>query len=116
MWKAIEVSRNDGSILSEINNTFLTLIPKKEDPENIGDFRPISLCNTIYKILSKILARHLKPILPKIILEEKIGFFLGRSIIDGLLIIQETLHSTNKNKLVSMFMKLDIQKAYDMVD
>ena len=58
----------------------------------------------------------MKLILHKIILEEQTRFVPGRSILDGILIIQETLHTTNKNKIASMFMKLDIQKAYDMVD
>ena len=115
-WRAIEASRNGGALLSEINYSFLTLIPKKSDPESAGDYRPIALCNTVYKIFSKILAIRLKVLLPKIISEEQTGFVPGRSILDGILTIQETIHSTSKSKEPRMFMKLDIQKAYDMVD
>ena len=116
LWKAIEASRNGGSLLAEINYSFFTLIPKKDCPENPGDFRPIALCNTIYKIFSKVLANRLKAIMPKLISEEQTGFVPGRSILDGILIIQETIHSAAINKEPCMFMKLDIQKAYDMVD
>ena len=70
LWKAIEASKNGGSLLSKINYTFLTLIPKKDDIENLRDFRPTDLCNTIYKILPIFLANRLNLILPKIILEE----------------------------------------------
>lgn len=102
--------------MAEINYSFLTLIPKKNVLEYLGDFHPISLCNTVYKIFSKILAKRLKGLLPKLISKEQIGFVLGRSILDGILTIQETIHFASKNKEACMFMKLDIQKAYDMVD
>lgn len=56
----------------------------------------------------------MKVLLPKLISKEKMGFVLWRLILDGVIIIQEKLHSSNKNKRASMFMKLDIQKAYAM--
>ena len=116
LWVAIEATRNGGSILKEINHTFLTLIPKKGNAEVPGDYRPIALCNTIYKILSKALATRLKTLLPKLISEEQTRFMPGKSIIDGISIIQETIHSAKSNKEACMFLKLDIQKAYDKVD
>ena len=116
LWEAIEASRRGGSILAEINYSFFTLIPKKSDPTTPGDYRPIALCNTIYKIFAKILANRLKPLLSKVISEEQTGFVPGRSILDGIITIQETIHSAQKTKKACMFMKLDIQKAYDMVD
>ena len=58
----------------------------------------------------------MKTFLPKVILEEQMSFVLARSILEGILIIQKTLYLANKHKKASMFMKLDIHKAYDMVD
>lgn len=116
LCKAIEASRNVGSILTEINHTFSMLIPKKSNHEGPRDFRPIALCNTIYKILSITLAFRFKSILPKLIYEEQTSFVPGRSILDGITIIQETIHSAKLNKEACMLMKLDIQKAYDMVN
>ena len=58
---------NSGTILKSINHTFLTLIPKVKNPEIVAQFRPISLCNVIYKILSKVIVNRLKPFLNSII-------------------------------------------------
>lgn len=100
----------------EINNTFLTLIPKKSNYEGLGDFLPIALCNTIYKILTKTLAKKLKTLLPKIISEEQMTLLPKRSILDGIIIIQEIIHLVNLKKEASMLRKLDIQKANDKIN
>ena len=55
---------NSGCLLKSINHTFITLIPKVKNPEKVIDFRRISLCNFIYKLVSKVLANRLKLILP----------------------------------------------------
>ena len=58
---------NNGNMLSDINNTNIVLIPKVQNPESLSEFRPISLCNVIHKIISKVLAKRLKQVLPQII-------------------------------------------------
>ena len=61
-------SLNNGSLLKTVNHTLITLIPKVQNPERVTKFRPISFCNMIYKIVSKVIANHLKPFLNSIIL------------------------------------------------
>ena len=60
---------NSRSIRRYINHTFIILIPKVQNPERVSDFHPISLCNVIYKIISKEIANRLKPLLNSIIFE-----------------------------------------------
>ncbi|GAA0146857.1 hypothetical protein LIER_36395 [Lithospermum erythrorhizon] len=68
---------NNGHILKEINNTFITLIPKIKSHSTIGDYRPISLCNVIYKIASKVLVNGLKPHMNSLISRYQNGFLHG---------------------------------------
>jgi hypothetical protein len=66
---AVLTCLNSGKILKAINHTYITLIPKVQNPEEVMEFCPISLCNVIYKLISKILANRLKILLPTIVSE-----------------------------------------------
>lgn len=102
-------------ILNEFNSTFITLIPKVEFPESPKDFRPISLCDTIYKIISKLLANRIKPFLDKIISPYQSVFVPGRQIADNIVIAQrlftrKDMRGKNKRKRVSWGSKSTCQK------
>ena len=117
--KAVLSCLNSGRILKSINHTFITLVPKVKSPERVTEFRPISLCNVIYKLISKVLANRLKLILPRIVSDSQSTFVPGRLITDNVLVAFETLHYMHHNKIGrdgAMALKLDMSKAYDRVE
>lgn len=110
---------NEKADLDEINSTLVTLIPKVKDPMYVGDFRPISLCNVLYKVISKVLINRLKPISPVVISGTQSAFVPGRLITDNALITYEFLHHLRlmkEGKRCYATMKLDMSKAYDRVE
>lgn len=116
--RAVKAFFHSGNLLKEINHTFLALIPKIANPESSNHFRPISLCSTIYKIISKIMANRLKIVLGKIIHPLQGAFTPERLIQDNILVAHEVFHSF-KNKTGKkgwMAIKLDMEKAYDRLE
>jgi hypothetical protein len=79
-------------------------------------FASISLCNLCYKIIAKLLANRLRPILSKGLAEEQLGFLHGRQILDAVGTAQESLHSIKQKKQRALILKLDLMKAYDLIN
>lgn len=114
------------SNLQDLNQTHIALIPKVAAPDKANQFRPISLCNSSYKILSKILANRLKSILPLIISENQNEFLQERQIQDisfwlmRLSITSETKKKKRKRekkgKCFEAGLKMDMNKAFDRVE
>ena len=103
---------NSGVLPCELNETYISLIPKVASPQKITEFRPISLCNVVYKTISKVLENRLKRILREVIDESQSAFVSGRSITDNVLVAFETMHCIDqrrKGKEALMAVKLDIR-------
>ena len=111
---------NSSSLPQHLNHTVIALIPKVNKPELVSKFRPISLCNVLYKIFSKVLANRLKRILLKIITTEHQSAFTKNCLIfDNIMAAFETLHSMQHHNSVKdgfMALNLDMSKIYDSVE
>lgn len=99
-----------------VNCSFATLVPKKDNLADIGDFKPISLINYVYKILSKVLANRFKQVLPAVVDHVQSAFLGGRSIMNGVLIANEVVDWWKKSKKKGLILKLDFEKVYDSVN
>ncbi|XP_021736564.1 uncharacterized protein LOC110703122 [Chenopodium quinoa] len=107
------------SSLDLVNRTNIALIPKVNEPKTTAEFRPISLCNVLYKLVSKALVMRLKLILPGIVSENQSAFVPGRLITDNALIAMELFHTMkkrSKGRKGTIALKLDMSKAYDRVE
>lgn len=110
---------NGGALPEKWNEMDAVLVPKVQNPEKLKDLRPISLCNVVYKIASKVLSNHLKVILPDIVSQNQSAFVLGRMITNNVLIAYELTHYLqNKRTSTDGFaaLKLDMSMAYDRIE
>jgi hypothetical protein len=112
-------SLNLGIMNKDLNSTYIALIPMSKNPVCLIDYRPISLCNVLYKLISKVLANGIKEVLPAIISPYQSAFILGHLVTDNILAVYETLHTMHSqmySKLGFMVVKLDMSKAYNRVE
>uniref|UniRef100_A0A7C9A9X3 Uncharacterized protein n=1 Tax=Opuntia streptacantha TaxID=393608 RepID=A0A7C9A9X3_OPUST len=109
---------NGQDIPPKLNHTFVALIPKKANLMLMLEFCPISLCNFIYKPVTKVFSNGFKPPLANIVSELQSAFTLGRLITDNILVAYEIFHSMYNDMKVggAMAIKLDMLKAYDKIE
>lgn len=112
----VEESISEASIAAELNISKIALLPKSDDRSKVQNFRPISLLNTPYKIVAKILANRMKPLLHHWILPSQTGFVPNRCILDNIFLAFEAIEWTLENQQDLSMLLLDFEKAYDRVN
>ncbi|XP_071695221.1 uncharacterized protein [Rutidosis leptorrhynchoides] len=98
------------------NASFVTLVPKKKDPLCLGDFRPISLIGSYYKVIAKLLSNRLRKVIPSLVGPEQSAFLRGRFILDGALIVNECVDYLKNNRKKGLIFKVDFEKAFDCLN
>ncbi|WVZ95314.1 hypothetical protein U9M48_041096 [Paspalum notatum var. saurae] len=101
--------------LNKLNSAHICLLPKNPDATCISDFRPISLTHSVAKIISKALANRLALCLGQLVSRSQSAFIRKRSIHDNFLFTQSLIRELHKTKTPTLFLKLDIAKAFDSV-
>ncbi|XP_077228466.1 uncharacterized protein LOC143861423 [Tasmannia lanceolata] len=114
--KAIQYFFRSGNLLPAFNTTFIALIPKCSGASSPNQFRPISLCNFFYKIITKLMAYRLSKIMNQIVSPHQSAFIKDRLIQDNVLLTHDLCHNFHKlSNTKALCIKLDLKKAYDYV-
>ena len=118
LWHLVASAFSNGRVDPDIVETLIVLIPKGEQPVHLKNFRPISLCNVIYKVITKVLVNRLRPFLDELVGPLQGSFIPGRGTTDNVVVAQEVLHYMHKTKIKKgvVAFKIDLEKAYDRVN
>lgn len=101
--------------LFHLNFGTITLLPKKEGATRIEQFRPICLLNVSFKIFTKVGTDRLTKMAHSVVQSTQTAFMPGRNILEGVVVLHETLHEIHSKKLDGLIFKVDFEKAYDKV-
>jgi hypothetical protein len=99
-----------------LNFGVITLIPKEKEVRRIQQYRPICMLNVSFKIFTKVMANRLESIACRITKSSQSAFLPGRYILEGVVVLHETLHELKRNRRNGLILKLDFEKAYDKVN
>ena len=102
--------------MDRLNKGLLVLIPKCQAAEQVGDFRPIALSNSLYLIIAKALANRLREVINSLVRPAQTAFILGRQMLDSVVIAEEIVAAWQRKGTKGFMWKVDFAKAYDSLD
>jgi hypothetical protein len=95
----------------KLNFGVITLLPKKEDAVQIQQYRPICLLNVCFKFFTKVGTNRISGIAPRVIKPTQSALMLGRNILEGVVILHETIHELHTKKMDGVLFKIDFEKG-----
>jgi hypothetical protein len=98
-----------------LNTAYISLLPKKMDVVEVKDLRPTSLIHSFAKLVTKLMANRLAPLLPSLVSVNQSAFVRGRRIHDNCMLVQQIVKSLRRKKEPHILLKLDISKAFESV-
>ena len=117
VYESLSFAKDKGELSIDQRRGIINLIPKKDkDIRMLKNWRPISLLNTDYKVLTKCLATRLKKILPTVIHPDQVAYLKGRYIGQNIRTIVDIMHYTDEKKIGGLIAFLDFEKAFDSID
>jgi hypothetical protein len=102
--------------LFSLNFGIITLLPKQKETTHIKQFRPICLLNVSFKIFTKVAVNRMTGITKKLVSLSQTPFIPGRNIMEGVVMLHETIHEIHRKKMSGVILKLDFEKAYVKVN
>jgi hypothetical protein len=102
--------------LFNLNFGIITLLPKQKEATHIRQYRPICLLNVSFKIFTKVVVNRLTRIADNVISPSHTTFMPDRNIMEGVVMLHETIHELHRKKMNGIILKLDFKKAYDKVN
>lgn len=117
LWRLVESAFDRGYSDMAIAEILIMFIPKIDHPRHLKEFRPISLCNVVYKVIMKVLVQRMRPFLDEFIGPLRSSFITGRSTLDNAILAQEVIHYMHYSKASKgiVAFRIDLEKAYDKV-
>jgi hypothetical protein len=102
--------------LYKLNFGVITLLPKMENAIQIQQYRPICLLNVSFNFFTKVGTNRISGIAPKVVRPTQTSFMPGRHILEGVLVLHETIHKLHRKKMDGVLFKIDFEKVYHKVN
>jgi hypothetical protein len=94
----------------------IILLPKKENAIQIQQYRPICLLNASFKFFMKVGTNRISEVAHSVVKPTQTAFMPGRHILEGVVVLHETIHELHRKKMNGVLLKIDFEKAYDKVN
>ncbi|CAI5465733.1 unnamed protein product [Closterium sp. Yama58-4] len=98
-----------------VSTAVTILLHNKGSKEDLGNYRPITLLSTVYKILAKVLASRLKNVLHEVISEYQVGFLPGRKLADAVTVVADAIKAGASGREDWYLLMVNFRKAFDSI-